>query len=105
MGDIMVNVLGYSIKEQIYAGTRTLVYRAIREKDLQTVIIKLIRNEYPSFSEIVQFRNQYTIALNLDIPGIVKPYSLETHYNGCAFSKPLMLKRLNVKLFSWFTPS
>ncbi|TWH61895.1 trifunctional serine/threonine-protein kinase/ATP-binding protein/sensor histidine kinase [Dulcicalothrix desertica] len=80
----MVNVLGYSIKEQIYAGTRTLVYRAIREKDLQTVIIKLMRNEYPSFSEIVQFRNQYTIALNLDIPGIIKPYSLETHYNGYA---------------------
>ena len=33
-------------------------------------------------SELVQFRNQYTIAKNLDIPGIIKPYSLEPYNNG-----------------------
>nr|WP_257999138.1 hypothetical protein [Fischerella thermalis] len=47
-------------------------------------MIKLMRNEYPSFNELVQFRNQYTIAKNLDIPGIVQPLSLETYGNGYA---------------------
>ncbi|MBR8838529.1 MAG: AAA family ATPase [Stigonema ocellatum SAG 48.90 = DSM 106950] len=75
---------GYSILEQIYTSTRTQVYRGFRESDQKPVILKLMRNEYPTFNDLVQFRNQYTIAKNLDIPGIVKPYSLETYRNGYA---------------------
>lgn len=43
-----------------------------------------MRAEYPSFSELLQFRNQYTIAKNLDLDGIVKPISLENYRNGYA---------------------
>jgi serine/threonine protein kinase len=64
---------GYRITEQLYGGSRTLVYRGIRESERTPVVIKVLRNEYPSFSELVQFRNQYTIAKNLNIPTIVKP--------------------------------
>jgi serine/threonine protein kinase len=67
---------GYQITEQLYAGSRTLVYRAVRGADQQPVVVKLLKNEHPSFSELVQFRNQYTLAKNLEIPGIVKPYSI-----------------------------
>ena len=76
--------LGYQITDQLYAGSRTLVHRAVREIDQQPVIIKRLRNECPSFHELVQFRNQYTIAKNLDSPGIVKPYSLEPYGSGYA---------------------
>ncbi|HIK07074.1 MAG TPA: AAA family ATPase [Trichormus sp. M33_DOE_039] len=75
---------GYSIKDKIYSGTRTLVYRGIREQDQKSVVIKLMRSEYPSFHELLQFRNQYVIAKNLDLPGVVQPYSLETYHNGYA---------------------
>ena len=78
---MMIQLPGYNVTEQIYAGTKTLVYRAIAD-DQKPVIIKLMRSEYPSFSELVQFRNQYTIAKNLDLPGIVKPYTLEPYRNG-----------------------
>ncbi len=84
MGNSLVTLPGYRIVEQIYAGTRTLVYRAIRESDSYPVVIKLLRSEYPNFNELVQFRNQYTIAKNLDSPGIVRPLSLEIHRNGYA---------------------
>ena len=77
-----LNFPGYSIQSQIYEGSRTVVYKGIRDTDAMPVVIKLMQNEYPSFSEIIQFRNQYSIAKNLDIPGIVKPYSLETYHNG-----------------------
>ncbi|KAF3888011.1 MULTISPECIES: trifunctional serine/threonine-protein kinase/ATP-binding protein/sensor histidine kinase [Nostocales] len=80
----MVTLVGYEITEQIYSGSRTLVYRGIREKDRKQVVIKLLRQEYPTFNDIVQFRNQYTIAKNLDIDGVVKPYSLEPYKNGYA---------------------
>lgn len=53
---------GYQILEQLYSGSRTQVYRAVRECDRLPVVIKLLKREYPTFSELVQFRNQYAIA-------------------------------------------
>ena len=84
MGNTLVTLPGYRNVEEIYVGTRTLVYRAIRESDSYPVVIKLLRSEYPNFNELVQFRNQYTIAKNLDLPGIVRPLCLETYRNGYA---------------------
>ncbi|MCF2147002.1 trifunctional serine/threonine-protein kinase/ATP-binding protein/sensor histidine kinase [Desmonostoc muscorum LEGE 12446] len=73
---------GYRITEQIYSGSKTLVYRGIREQDQKLVVLKLMRNEYPTFGEIAQFRNQYIITKNLNLPGIVKPYSLDNYRNS-----------------------
>ncbi len=75
---------GYEILEEIYDGSRTVVYRGRREKDDKTVIIKILKNEYPTFNELLQFRNQYAIAHGLDLPGIIKPLSLERYGNGYA---------------------
>ncbi|MFN6529869.1 AAA family ATPase [Nostoc sp. ChiSLP03a] len=89
--DGTLRIAGCQIIEQLYSGSRTQVYRAIREcvgaasrRHRLPVVIKLLKRKYPTFSELVQFRNQYAIAKNLDIPGIIKPYSLEAHHNGYA---------------------
>ncbi|MCC5621639.1 AAA family ATPase [Nostoc sp. CHAB 5715] len=89
--DGIIRIAGYQIIEQLYSGSRTQVYRAVRECDTfgglrqrLPVVIKLLKQEYPTFNELVQFRNQYAIAKNLDIPGIIKPYSLEAYHNGYA---------------------
>ncbi|MBW4665880.1 MAG: AAA family ATPase [Cyanomargarita calcarea GSE-NOS-MK-12-04C] len=75
---------GYQFLDQIYSGTKTLVYRGIKESDDEPVVIKLLRHEYPTFSELVQFRNQYSIAKNIDLPGVIKTYSLEPYHNSYA---------------------
>ncbi|MEG4519083.1 MULTISPECIES: AAA family ATPase [unclassified Microcoleus] len=80
----MIELTGYQILARIYSGTRTLVYRGIRLWDQKPVAIKVLRNEYPSFSELLHFRNQYTIAKNLNLPGIIQTYSLEPYRNGYA---------------------
>ncbi|MEH2125790.1 trifunctional serine/threonine-protein kinase/ATP-binding protein/sensor histidine kinase [Nostoc sp.] len=80
----MVALTGYQINELIYSGSKTLVHRGIRESDKKPVVIKLLRREYPTFYELVRFRNQYTIAKNLDIDGIIKTYSLENYQNSYA---------------------
>ncbi|MBE8986195.1 ATP-binding sensor histidine kinase [Nostoc sp. LEGE 12450] len=80
--DTLYSFPGYHITEQIYSGSKTLVYRGIREQDQKPVVLKLMRNEYPTFAEIAQFRNQYIITKNLDIPGILKTYSLESYRNS-----------------------
>ena len=81
---VMVFIPGYHLNEELYNGTRTLVYRGIRKEDKKPVVIKLLKNSYPNFNELLQFRNQYTICKNLDISGIVRPYSLEAYGNSYA---------------------
>ncbi|MFW9260114.1 AAA family ATPase [Nostoc sp. CALU 546] len=79
-----VSISGYQVIEEIYNGSRTIVYRGYRETDSLPVVIKLLKNPYPSFNELVQFRNQYTIAKNLNSSLIIQTYSLEVYQNGYA---------------------
>ncbi|MEM9004770.1 MAG: serine/threonine-protein kinase PknK, partial [Cyanobacteria bacterium P01_F01_bin.86] len=67
---------GYTYIEGIHQGTHSIVYRALQAETKCPVIIKVLRQEHPSFAELVQFRNQYTITQNLAITGIVQPLSL-----------------------------
>ncbi len=82
--DLALTIPGYFLVEQLYCGSKTTVYRAVRETDRQSVAIKILNREYPTFSELLQFRNQYAIAKNLNIPGIVRFYSLEAYHNSYA---------------------
>ncbi|QIR36191.1 AAA family ATPase [Tolypothrix sp. PCC 7910] len=75
---------GYEIVEQLYVGDRTKVYRAVEELSQRPVVIKLLQQDYPSFHELLRFRNQYTIAKNLNIPGVICPSSLLPYGNGYA---------------------
>ncbi|MFN6481722.1 MULTISPECIES: ATP-binding sensor histidine kinase [unclassified Nostoc] len=84
MVSTFVRIPGYRITEELYNGSRTLVYRGDRETDSLAIVIKLLKNPYPSFSELLSFRNQYTIAKNLNSPLIVQTYSLEPYQNGYA---------------------
>jgi len=85
---IMLNLPGYQETNQIYTGTRTLVYISIRAFPRQSVIIKVLRNPHPSFNESIQFRNQYIITRNLEHPAIVPPIALERYGNGYALIMP-----------------
>ncbi|WP_039961758.1 serine/threonine protein kinase, partial [Kamptonema sp. PCC 6506] len=79
-----IHITNYQIIATVYSGSRTIVYRAIQIDNRLPVVIKLLKNEYPTFSELVQFRNQYTIAKNLNSPLFVQTYSLEPYQNGYA---------------------
>ena len=80
----LTSLTDYKISNLIHDSSRTLVYRGVTKVDSQPVIIKLLRSEFPSFNELVQFRNQYTIAINLCLEGIVKPLAIERERNGYA---------------------
>ena len=75
------SIADYIITEEIYSGAKTAVYRAV-DANQRPVAIKILQENYPNFSDLVQFQNQYTIAANLDTPGVIRPYSLEPWQNG-----------------------
>lgn len=99
-------ISGYVLTEQIHLGSRTAVYRAIQTTTQHSVVIKVLQREYPSFGELVQFRNQYAITQNLPMSGIIRPLSLkslESTYalvmedcGGIALSEYLQQQPLNL---------
>ncbi|HLO49731.1 MAG TPA: AAA family ATPase [Kamptonema sp.] len=74
----------YKLIEKINEGLNTVVYRGERKEDRQSVIIKILRAEYPTLEEIMQLRHEYEISQHLNLEGIIKPYGLENHRNGLA---------------------
>ena len=75
---------GYKITEVVQIGVKSIIYRAVRESDRASVIIKTLQSEYPTIEQITRLRHEYKISLNLKIKGIIKPYSLEKYTNSFA---------------------
>ncbi|MEG4304665.1 AAA family ATPase [Microcoleus sp. D3_18a_C4] len=75
---------GYKITEVVQPGVKSIIYRAVRESDRTSVIIKTLNTEYPTIEEITRLRHEYKISSNLQIEGIVKPHSLEKYNNSFA---------------------
>ena len=80
---------GYHVIEELYRDSKTIVYRAERiddrgDKDARSVTIKVLAAMYPSDRDLLEFRHQYAVARNLDLPGIVRHHSLEAYERGYA---------------------
>ncbi|MBD2213668.1 AAA family ATPase [Nostoc linckia FACHB-104] len=79
-----ITIAGYNLIEVLYDGTTTCVYRAVREPEQTSVIIKTLKAEYPTRQQLTQLRHEYQILQSLNIAGIVKPLALENYQNGLA---------------------
>lgn len=77
----MITVPGITILAGISENTNSLVYRGIREQDKQSVILKVLKTEYPTPDEIARYQQEYQITHSLNLEGVVKAYSLETIQN------------------------
>ncbi|MEO1621377.1 MAG: protein kinase [Cyanobacteria bacterium J06632_3] len=75
---------GYCFTEKIYEGSRTVVYRGVREQDQRPVVVKLLKDRLPRFNDLIQFSNQYSIAKDLDLPNVVTPLALVPYGHGSA---------------------
>ena len=79
---MMSALLGYQILVQIYESAKALVYRGIREEDNKAVILKFLKEDYPTPEEILRCKQEYKITHNLNIEGVVRAYSLEKYHNN-----------------------
>jgi len=75
----MISLSGYQILSQIYESANSVVYRAIREQDNQSVILKVLKEDYPTPQELTRYKQEYEITRNLNLDGIVKAYNLEPY--------------------------
>ena len=80
----MNSLPGYKITEVVQLGVKSIIYRAVRESDGASAIVKTLNTEYPTIEEITRLRHEYKISSNLKLEGIVKPHSLEKYKNSFA---------------------
>ena len=74
-------VPGYDITEVIYEGINTIIYRGTSHLNQQKVILKILKEDYPSLDAITRLKHEYKITENLDIDNVVKILRLETEQN------------------------
>jgi len=76
----MTNIPGYQSLAQIYESVNSLVYRGIRERDNQAVILKVLKEDYPTPQELTRYKQEYEITRNLKLDSAVKAYGLEPYH-------------------------
>ena len=74
------------LSEQIYDSANSMVFRAQRESSTvpppshQSLIVKILKEDYPSAAELTRYRQEYEITRSLsDVDGVIDVYSLEPY--------------------------
>lgn len=75
----MGEMLGYSLNEKIYESSNSLVFRGVREASGQSVIIKILKEDYPTSAELTRYRQEYEITRSLKLEGVIRAYSIEPY--------------------------
>jgi len=78
----MLSIAGVAAQTLLYESANSLVYRAIREADNQPIILKLLKESYPTPQELVRYRTEYRITQELKYPGVVRVYDLQKYQNS-----------------------
>ena len=78
----MKTIDGYQIIEKIYESNNSLVYRAILPSNQQPTILKILKENYPSPSELNRYKLEYEITHSLDTDGVIKAYDLKRYENS-----------------------
>ena len=75
----MIALPGVAIQSKIYESSASLVYRGVREQDDRAIVVKMLKQDYPSPQELTRYRQEYEITRALDLEGVVKAYSQQDY--------------------------
>jgi predicted ATPase/signal transduction histidine kinase/GAF domain-containing protein/tRNA A-37 threonylcarbamoyl transferase component Bud32 len=80
----MIEIPGYQVLSQIYESSNSQVYRGISETDHRSVIVKILKQDFPTVAELTRYKQEYEILRNLNLDGVIKAYGLETYQRTLA---------------------
>jgi len=105
----MLTLPNYQIVSQIYESANSVVYRGLRSKDNQPVILKMLKQDYPTPLALNRYRQEYEITHDLDLAGVIKAYDIEKYQNtliiiledfgGESLKQVMANQRLSLKAF------
>ncbi|WP_013320763.1 AAA family ATPase [Gloeothece verrucosa] len=78
----MDTIINYDLTEKIYESANSLVYRGILKHNNRPVILKILKEDYPSPSELTRYKQEYKITCSLNADNIIKAYDLQRYKNS-----------------------
>ncbi|WP_036487461.1 AAA family ATPase [Myxosarcina sp. GI1] len=69
-------IADYQIIAKIYESVNSLVYRAVSNSNAQPVILKVLKEDFPTPSELTRYKQEYQITHSLEIEGAIAAYDL-----------------------------
>ena len=73
----------YKSLTKIYENANSIVYRSQRVEDDKPVILKILKQDYPTSEELNRYRQEYDITSRLShLDGVVKAYYIEKYQNS-----------------------
>ena len=77
----MLNLPGVAVTKLIYESANSLVYRGFRQQDDRPVILKILKENYPTPQELARYRTEYKITQSLNVNGCIKADDLQQYQN------------------------
>ena len=82
-----IELAGYKILDRIYESSNSLVYRGIQKKTTRSVILKFLKQDYPSREELTGYKQEYQITCNLKLSHTIAAYvrfrKISKHFSDC----------------------
>lgn len=78
----MLKIAEYQTNEKIYESTNSVVYRGIFQPNSKHIILKILKENYPTPSELNRYKQEYEITRTLNDDKIIKTYNLLRHQNS-----------------------
>ena len=78
----MIMLAGYDIIAQSYKGRHSAIFRALRSRDQQPVILKTPITDFPIAEHITRIRHEFALGSTLADPHIILYYALEPTFKG-----------------------
>ncbi len=75
---------GYRLSSQLYESPTSLLYRGERVGDAIPVVVKFLKEEFPSLESRNQYQQEYEILKELSVDGVIRVYDLQRVQNGLA---------------------
>jgi predicted ATPase/GAF domain-containing protein/anti-anti-sigma regulatory factor len=72
----------FALTEKLAEDTRTLIYRGRRAAERATILIKILKSEYPDRKEIARLQHEYDILKTLELDGVIRALGLEPFGHG-----------------------
>ncbi|GFE67774.1 AAA family ATPase [Chroococcus sp. FPU101] len=67
------------IVTQIHESSNSIIYRGIWQENQQSVILKVLRLDYPTPAQLHRYQQEYYFTHHLNINGVIKAYQLQSY--------------------------
>jgi histidine kinase len=69
---VQQHIAGYRLEAELHQGQSSLVYRAVRLRDGQPVVLKILKNDFPTAQETARYEREFQVAGPLRLPRAVR---------------------------------